>query len=199
MTASARSPAVDTSPEFFETLYQGAEDPWGFASSPYEQHRYQTLIELLGGARFRRGFEPGCGEGELTASLALQCDQLNAVDASPSAVKRAQQRFAQCAHIDVHCGVLPGDIPGTDFDFIVFSELGYYFDARPLAQLVQRLSRRLTHGGTFLSCHWLGSSADHRLPGDEAHAIVQCVLGPCTRTVTSGRDGQRFKAAVWHL
>ena len=57
-------------------------------------------------------------------------------------------------------------------DLIVFSELGYYFERDVLAELIDRLLGALLPGGEFLACHWLGSSADHRLHGDDVHHII---------------------------
>ena len=58
--------------ESFEAQYRARRDPWNFACSPYEQHRYSVAIAMLPQPRYRRGFEPGCSIGELTVRLAAR-------------------------------------------------------------------------------------------------------------------------------
>lgn len=62
--------------------------------------------------------------------------------------------------------------PDTPLELIVFSEIGYYFSAEELSRMASRLTSRLVPGGEFLAAHWLGSSPDHMLRGDEVHEIL---------------------------
>ena len=45
-----------TSPIAFERRYQGCEDPWGFATDAYEQHRYAQLLAAIGPGPFAAAF-----------------------------------------------------------------------------------------------------------------------------------------------
>ena len=51
---------VTLPPAYFDAMYQGAADPWGFEDRWYEQRKYAVSLALLPAARYRRAFEPGC-------------------------------------------------------------------------------------------------------------------------------------------
>lgn len=168
---------ADTSRAFFENMYRQSEDPWDFSASTYEQKRYATTMLALENRRFARAFEPGCSVGVLTAQLAQICDRLEAIDISPTAVRRARERCRGLANVSVNTGALPDSMPRADFDLIVLSEVGYYFDREILEDIAKRSLNCLRPGGVLLAVHWLGVSADHRLGGDEVHEIIGSVQG----------------------
>jgi SAM-dependent methyltransferase len=161
-----------TSEAFFESLYQRANDPWQFGTSPYEQARYASILRALPPQRFRRAFEPGCSVGILTEKLATICDQVEAIDISPTAASRARYRCRTLANVKVVQGALPSAMPDGDFDLILLCEIGYYFQPSDLAALVSQLASRLRPAGHLLAEHWLGSSPDHLLSGDRANQII---------------------------
>ena len=161
-----------TSQAFFEEKYAAAADPWAFATSAYERHRYAMILNALGRRRFQRAFEPGCSIGILTEQLAPMCARLEALDISPTAVSRAQDRCRPLANVTVRRGALPDQMPDGTFDLIVFSEIGYYFDPPALAAIANDLSNRLRSPGVLLAAHWLGTSPDHRLTGDQVHEVL---------------------------
>ena len=156
----------------FEALYRADPDPWRFATSEYEQRRYDLTAAALLRPRYRRAFEPGCAIGELTRRLAARCDHVHALDASPTAVTEARQRCADLPNVAIHLGELPGSWPDGRFDLVVLSEIGYYFTTVALAALRDRAVAALDHDGTLLAVHWRGTSADHLLGGDEVHAVL---------------------------
>jgi SAM-dependent methyltransferase len=157
---------------FFEAQYVASEDPWQFASSTYELNRYDATLKALSRARYRRAFEPGCSVGVLTAALARRVDHLIACDISGTAVAYATQRCREFTHVEFYQGDARMGPPEGTFDLIVFSELGYYFSAERLQGIVRQMAARLEPGGEFLAVHWLGTSADHLLHGDEVHAAL---------------------------
>ena len=164
---------IDTTSEaFFETMYRQNEDPWNFATSVYERDRYAATLLALEGRRFERAFEPGCSVGVLTERLAAICDHVDALDISPTAVRRTRERCRSLGNVTVTQGALPEAVPQQIFDLIVLSEIGYYMDAATLANLASSLVHGLPSGGTLLAAHWLGSSPDHRLSGDEVHTVL---------------------------
>ncbi len=187
--------------EFFEAKYRNAADPWNFANSPYEQHRYDEIVENLeeflgepDRRRFRRAFEPGCSVGILTERLAAICDEVVAIDISPTAVARARVRCAQWPGVTVEVGALPESIPPAQFDLIVFSEIGYYFNSNALAVLVAQLTSLLASGGILIAAHWLGHSNDHILTGDEVHEV----LGACPGLARmNARRYEGFRIETW--
>ncbi len=70
----------------FERMYRQDPDPWSFATSEYEQRRYDLTVASLLRPRYRRAFEPGCAIGELTRRLATRCDHVVALEPSPTAL-----------------------------------------------------------------------------------------------------------------
>jgi O-antigen/teichoic acid export membrane protein len=72
------------------------EDPWDYATVPYQMSRIRNEVGMLdavrGGGRFGKALEVGCAEGIFTQFLAERCDSLLAVDISPVALARARQR-----------------------------------------------------------------------------------------------------------
>src|ERR1041385_670032 len=101
------------SKEFFEDKYRASSDPWNFASSSYERNRYGETMRLLGHRTFNHGFEPGCSIGVLTENLASRCQQLTAIDISPTAVALAKTRCAHCRNVTIVEGSLPRDLPAN--------------------------------------------------------------------------------------
>jgi SAM-dependent methyltransferase len=179
---------------FFEAKYRTAPDPWNFAGSPYEQRRYEEIVRHLGHRRFRRAFEPGCSIGILTERLAGICDEVIAVDISPTAMARARVRCAQWPGVSVEAGALPQSIAPGWFDLIVLSEVGYYFTSGTLAALATELASRLVSDGIFIAVHWLGHSDDHVLTGDEVHGVLGANLG-LIRTDADRYEG--FRIEMW--
>ena len=130
----------------FERRYRADEDPWRFGTSLYEQFRYDSIVEAVGGRTYERAFEPGCSVGVLTARLASIAEHVVAVDASPAAIGVASKRVAALGNVDLHVGTLPEWWPAGDFDLLVFSELGYYWDIPGLDDLLSRLAGLLRPG-----------------------------------------------------
>lgn len=166
-----------TSQEFFERKYQTDPDPWKFAASEYERDRYSAVIGSLNHRRYARAFEPGCSIGQLTAQLAEICSCVDAIDISPTAVMRAREYCKDLSDAAIQCGSLPKDIPCQNYDLIVFSEIGYYFNKPELRLLSDELIDRLDIEGVLIGCHWLGQSEDHILSGDEVHDVLGATEG----------------------
>ena len=169
--------ADTTSQAFFESKYQADPDPWKFATSRYEIARYEAILAELSGRPYRRAFEPGCSIGLLTSRLASLCDQVEAIDISPTAVAQAQVRCKHLPNVCITCGTLPADVPPGTFDLIVLSEIGYYFKESALYNLACVLAAKLEERGTLLAAHWLGYSKDHVLSGDRVHEVLMTVGG----------------------
>jgi SAM-dependent methyltransferase len=159
--------------EPFERRYQEDPDPWRFASSPYEQRRYDLTVAALLRPRYERAFEPGCAIGELTRRLAARCALVQAMDAAPTAVAAARARCRELPNVFVAEGELPRDWPAGRFDLVVLSEIGYYFTVPVLEALRERALDSLTAGGTLVAVHWRGVSPDHLLAGDDVHGCLR--------------------------
>lgn len=162
-----------TTAAFFDDMYRHNADPWNFEGSGYEQERYAKILGSAGGRRYSRAFEPGCSIGVLTQKLASLCDRLEAIEISSTAAAKARERCKGLPQVQIEGGSLPEAIPNGKFDLIVFSEIGYYFEEEQLRDIVGRLAENLGQKGNFIAAHWLGTSTDHLLSGDEVHQIIR--------------------------
>ena len=177
----------------FEQRYAGATDPWGFADDHYEQRKYAITVASLPWRWYRHCFEPGCSIGALTERLADVAEEVIALEVSPTAADRARDRLLGNGQVEVRTGSLPEAWPDGEFDLIVFSELGYYWDAVDLAGIAQRLRETLEPGGHLAAVHWLGESSDHLLGGHEVHNVLGRVFG----TPLVHHDDIGFVLDVW--
>lgn len=66
----------------------------------------------------------------------------------------------------------PPGPPGPSYDLIVLSEVGYYQPLPVLERNIATLAARIRWGGRLIAAHWIGSSPDHRLSGDEVHDVI---------------------------
>lgn len=146
---------TDRQAAHFEALYAASPDPWNVRDAWYEQRKRALLLASLPQARYDSAFEPGCGNGELTAALAPRCAHILACDGAASAVAAARLRLADAGHVVIDQRRLPQDWPGgaAAFDLIVVSELAYYFPAEVWQTLMTRIVASLAPGGLLLMCH----------------------------------------------
>lgn len=189
------------SPAAFERKYLQSVDPWSFASSPYEQGRYQAILDALAPEphRYRSAFEPGCSVGVLTAQLSARCRALLATDVSPTAVDRARERCMPRAGLRIEVGSVEDDpADGQPFDLVVLSEVGYYLTRARLEAVVSELAEAMAGGGDLVACHWTGHSDDHVLHGSEVHEALAAGLATRADLVRSEtHDG--FLLDSWRL
>lgn len=157
---------------YFDQLYAADRDPWGFESRWYEQRKYDITRACLPQPSYRKGLEIGCSIGVLTAALARRCDALLAVDTSAAAVAVARQRLAGEPHVELREMTVPAEWPDGDFDLIVLSEVGYYFDVANLDALLGRILASLTSDGVLIAVHWRHPVADYPLTGDQVHERI---------------------------
>ncbi|BCY08201.1 class I SAM-dependent methyltransferase [Actinoplanes sp. L3-i22] len=162
---------------YFERMYAADPDPWSFESRWYDARKHALTVDALPSPRYRRGLEPGCSTGLLTARLAARCDHLLAVDAVESAVRTTAGRLAGDRHVRVRAARMPDEWPEETFDLIVLSELGYYFDDADLATLLARAAGSLEPGGDLVAVHWRWPVGEHARGGDEVHAALAGVPG----------------------
>jgi SAM-dependent methyltransferase len=160
---------------YFDDLYRDDDDPWGYRHRWYERRKQQLMLAVLPRERFRRAFEPGCSNGELTTLLAARCDLLLACDLSGRAVQLARARCAGLPNVAIEQRVLPHEWPNVSapdmrFDLIVIGELAYYLDPDETARLAQRACASLAADGTLVACHWRHAFVERRQSAVSAHA-----------------------------
>jgi cyclopropane fatty-acyl-phospholipid synthase-like methyltransferase len=156
----------------FEDQYRAAEDPWGFATSEYEQAKYDATIAALGDRTYPFGLELGASIGVLSERLARRCGRLMTLEPAPTAVVRARRRLEAIPNVDVRLGAAPEDLPEWRFDLVVCSEVLYYFSRDELDGVLDAIETRLPRAGTLLAVHWRGRGT-HQLTGDEVHEVLR--------------------------
>lgn len=153
---------------YFEDLYRTDPDPWLLASAPYETRKRAITMASLPREAYRRGFEPACAGGELTALLAERCEQLVATDPVPVAVGRVRERALP--NVEVAQGSLPHDWPPGSFDLVVLGEILYFLGADDRARTCRLAADALEPGGHLLAVHWRHDFQEAASRPDEAHA-----------------------------
>jgi SAM-dependent methyltransferase len=156
-------------PGYFDQVYQANEDPWAFASSPYEQTKYADTLAALPRLHYPRAFEIGCSIGVLTAQLAPRCGHLLSVDVSEAALAQARQRCAGLGQVEIKRLQVPDEFPTGQFELILLSEVGYYWARPDLVRAAEQLLTALPPGGQLLLVHWTPFVPDYPQTGDEVH------------------------------
>ncbi|MBV4458625.1 nodulation S family protein [Pseudomonas sp. COR58] len=157
---------------YFDHLFSRSPDPWFMRERWYERRKRDIALAALPQRRYRRGFEAGCANGELSVRLAERCDRLLCCDVSALAVKLAAERLHKADHARAYQARVPDQWPGGAFDLIVISELGYYLDAADLRRMVELVRAALTADGALLACHWRHPVAVCPQTGDQVHACL---------------------------
>ena len=178
MNSETTFPSV-YSAAYFDGLFAKDRDPWGFESRWYEHRKRALTLACLPSARYRRGYEPGCANGELSAALAERCDHLLVSDGSEKAVALARTRLKAHANVEVINAWVPESWPEQTFDLIVLSEFLFYLSLPALEGIAARVLTTLTPGGTVVACHWRHPVPHSEISGDEAHAhLTRCLQLP---------------------
>lgn len=167
---------MSTDRAYFDAVYAEGDDPFRYRASWYERRKRQLLLAALTEQRYARGWEIGCSVGELTAELAERCASLLATDGNERAIAQARMRVVHASHVRTQLARHPEEWPEGRFDLIVFSEIGYYFDAATLTDLVRRIHASLTDEGTLVACHWRHGFSPAPLDGDQVHALLSMEL-----------------------
>ena len=163
--------------DYFDRLYQNDADPWNFATKEYEHRKYAATLENLPRAHYQSALELGCSIGVLTQLLAARAEHVLSVDAAQIAVDAARARCAGLQNIEIKRATLPDEFPAGQFDLIMMSEVGYYFDRPDLKQLSERILNGLKTGGDLVTVHYLPDVPDYPLTGDEVHEFFLQIAG----------------------
>jgi 2-polyprenyl-3-methyl-5-hydroxy-6-metoxy-1,4-benzoquinol methylase len=174
-------------PQHFEQLYRADPDPWNFATSAYEQDKYEATLSALGTRRFARALEVGCSIGVLTELLAKHCDQLIGLDFAPSAVEAARTRCAPYPSVTIEQMQVPQQWPGGRFDLILFSEVLYFLDEADLMKICARTVRSIQPGGRVLLVNYTGVT-DDPISGSAAAAFFIAETAPSLQPILQKRD-----------
>jgi SAM-dependent methyltransferase len=154
---------------FFDETYRQSSDPWGYTSSFYETSKFRTTIRSLPKVRFKNAFEIGCAIGVLTQKLAKKCDRLLSVDYSEVGLEEARKRCHDLPQVRFQQMQIPQQFPSENFDFILFSEVGYYFTKEDLQTTKEKIINQLLPGGYLLMVHFRYPVESFILNGDIVH------------------------------
>jgi SAM-dependent methyltransferase len=175
-------------PAYFDRIYAGSDDPWGFETRPYERDKYNSTLDALPRERYESAFEIGCSIGVLSHKLAGRCDRLLSVDVSEKALARARERCRNEPHIRFEQMRVPQQFPDESFDLILVSEVGYYWSWKDLAQALHLIETHLRVGGHLLLVHWTPEVADYPLTGDDVHEFVLSHAEPGLHHMSGSRE-----------
>lgn len=180
---------------YFSELYAAGDDPYGVTSRWYELRKRRLLLASLPRKRYRRGYEPGCGVGALTADLAARCDTLLASDASERAVALTRQGVIGRANVRVERHSLPEQWPHNEppFDLVVLSEMSYFLEEEAMAELARCCNRSLGEDGTLVACDWRADFEQRRL----STARAQELLGSLGMPLLARYEDNDFVLRIW--
>lgn len=160
---------------YFEGLYAGDPDPWGYASSAYEAAKYAATCDALPPVTFRRGFEIGCSFGVLSRAIATRCETLLAVDLVQVVLDRARQDAGDHANIIFERMEIPRDWPAGEFDLIVLSEMLYYLSPSDLERTAALAGHALSADGVVVLVNWLGDTGVPQSGDGAAEAFIRAM------------------------
>jgi predicted TPR repeat methyltransferase len=150
---------------YFDSLWMRG-DPWDLETSEYDLGKYERELELLGGRRFGRALEIGCGAGVFTRRLATIADRVLAIDVSEEAIKRAKAAVAD-DRIEYRVADIVGFDPAPDgpWDLSVLSETIYYVGWRysffEVGWMARQLFESTRKGGLLLMTNTLGTDGHY--------------------------------------
>jgi SAM-dependent methyltransferase len=193
--ASGVSSSQRTPLEVFDRIYLRDPDPWHYETSAYELAKYERTLAVLGTRTYRRALEVGCSVGVFTEKLARHCDDVVALEPSPSALARARERLQGEARVELRRAAIPEGLPNGPFDLVVCSEVLYYLSEPLLVETLGAIEERLASRGVVVAVHFRrgrrglarGGMLRHRmgrwrgarptppapLSGDQVHALLR--------------------------
>jgi LmbE family N-acetylglucosaminyl deacetylase/SAM-dependent methyltransferase len=158
----------------FDTMLDdGVTDPWRLDSSEYERRRLALTLACLGRPHYSRVLEIGCATGQLSEQLGGRADHVVGMDASPSALDVARARTDA---VEWLLGAAPADIPDSEFDLVVLSEVAYFLDGPELLATLRAARRQLRPRGEILIANWVAPTENIPLDGPTVHAQAAAVF-----------------------
>lgn len=178
----------------FEARYRSDPDPWGYATSAYEQAKYRETLRACGPGPFDHALELGGSIGVFSALLAPRCRSLTTIDGAPTAVAAARARLVAAPGATALAGDIPDDIPPGDYDLVVASEVLYYLTDPALRRTIATLRRRTRAGGRWVAVHWRPPGPERPLTAADVHGALHRV--PWLRHVADARTPD-YLLDVW--
>jgi SAM-dependent methyltransferase len=136
----------------FERRYLENPDPWNYNSSQYEIEKYRLTLEavLKWGRNQRRALEVGCSVGVFTRMLAVQYDEVTAMDISREAIRIAARHPETTKNIlFLREDLLTAQLPYT-FDAIFCAEVLYYIKSANIPLVCGQIDKYLADDGILV-------------------------------------------------
>jgi demethylmenaquinone methyltransferase/2-methoxy-6-polyprenyl-1,4-benzoquinol methylase len=89
-----------------------------------------------------------CGAGQATRELVTHFHQVTGLDASPIAIKRAQQNVPQAEYVESFAEKMP--FRDRSFDLVITNTAMHEMTSEQLRQIIQEVNRVLTPAGQFI-------------------------------------------------
>ena len=182
--------------EYFERMFAGNGDPWGFETSAYELAKFNATIAALDTRRYESALEIGCAIGVLTRRLATCCDVLISLDVSETALASARLRNADSSHVAFYKMVFPSETPDGRFDLIVLSEVVYYWSDADIQAAGAWIAGHLMSSGDILLVHWTGET-DYPQTADDAMRKLRSALPDLS--VIKQDTHENYRLDVWRI
>lgn len=146
------------------------QDPYHYASKPYEERRRRELTRLFQKHKKPGGrlLDVGCSEGQCTLALAPLFEEVLALDMSFMAVRRARRnagalgvRHARFQSANIRTADFPGSFDAVFAGDVLYS-LGRKHSREAFENLLRRLAGALKPGGLLLLAHVFGNDAERQ-------------------------------------
>jgi SAM-dependent methyltransferase len=150
---------------FFDDLWRPG-GKWGPEYSDFSQAVHARELALLGGRRYRRALEVGCGPGFFTRLVAGLADQTIALDLSEVAIAQARAAGAP-GPVDYRVANVMEYDPAAEgpWDLAVMNETVYYLGWRysfvEVGWLASQLFEATRRGGRLLMANTFSLSQDY--------------------------------------
>ncbi len=181
---------------YFRDVYDANDDPWDFETSAYEAQKYAVTLAALPNAHYQHALEVGCSIGVLTKQLAERCTQLLATDVSEKALAQARERCRDISQVTFRQSSFTANVPETDFDLILISEVAYYLSPADWDSEMKHLVAKLRPEAHLVLVHWLPDVHDYPQTGDEVHNTFAKQMDGRMHNVFSSRS-ERYRIDVW--
>jgi SAM-dependent methyltransferase len=164
------APSSAVQPPDFDAVYSADSDPWDVETSWYERRKLAVLLASLPREHYRRGWEPGCGPGIVSESLAPRVDELVASDASQQAISLARQRRTVAGNVRFVRSELPEVPLEGSADLVVVAE--FLFFVPDLSASLDALWSVCRPGTHVVFLHWAHRAHDAFRSGPQMHASI---------------------------
>lgn len=137
--------------EIYFNWHYRKPDVYNYGSCEEERLKRERIADILGGRRYKKILEVGCGEGYHSEMLAGFGDSLLGIDISGKAVSRASEMHADNPSVSFRRADVLTFRPKDRFGLIICSEVLYYMGPEQGKKAALSLFESLAPGGHLLA------------------------------------------------